>query len=129
MFKPSVLEMTFALGALCILLGFYLVVRGIGTADGESRIKLFGFEVSAGRVGPGVLFAMFGLVLAMGVLVTQTNEPPPSTLTCRDDQKLTGGECVDRGTSAMPKSGPGPTGSEITGPGEQAPHRPRPRLS
>lgn len=57
--------LAFGFGAVCMLLGFYLIVRGIGAADSESTIKLIGIEIRTSRVGPGVLFALFGLVLTI----------------------------------------------------------------
>ena len=55
--------LVFGLGAVCMLLGFFLAVRGIGASESESAIKVIGIEIRASKVGPGVLFALFGLVL------------------------------------------------------------------
>jgi hypothetical protein len=90
MFSETTFLLVFGLGALCMLLGFFLVVRGVGASDSESAIKLIGIEVRASRVGPGVLFAMFGVVLIVTALSKQpgppgqaqaqsTPKPPPST--------------------------------------------------
>lgn len=51
------------LGALSLIMGFILVARGIGTAEGESSIRLVGVEIRMSKVGPGVIFAIFGLAL------------------------------------------------------------------
>ena len=57
--------LAFGFGAFCMLLGFFLIVRGIGASDSESTIKLIGIEIRTSRVGPGVLFSLFGLVLTI----------------------------------------------------------------
>jgi len=57
--------LAFGFGAICMLLGFFLIVRGIGASDSESTIKLIGIEIRTSRVGPGVLFSLFGLVLTI----------------------------------------------------------------
>jgi hypothetical protein len=79
MFSETVFLMVFGLGAACILLGFFLVARNIGAADGESAVKVIGIEVRASKVGPGVLFALFGLVLVVTALVKQGPSGSPAT--------------------------------------------------
>jgi len=69
MFSETSFLLAFGLGAACMLLGFFLVVRGIGTSESESAIKIIGLEIRASRVGPGVLFALFGLVLVVTAMV------------------------------------------------------------
>jgi uncharacterized protein YecT (DUF1311 family) len=54
-----------AFGAVCMLLGFVLIARGIGGEESESTVKLIGIEIRTSRVGPGVVFALFGLVLTI----------------------------------------------------------------
>lgn len=61
--------LVFGLGAVCMLLGFFLAVRGIGASESESAIKVIGIEIRASKVGPGVLFALFGLVLVITAIV------------------------------------------------------------
>src|SRR5688572_30419756 len=61
--------LVFGLGAVCMLLGFFLAVRGIGASESESTIKVIGIEIRASKVGPGVLFALFGLVLVITAIV------------------------------------------------------------
>lgn len=78
MFSETVFLMVFGLGAACILLGFYLVARNIGASDGESAVKVIGIEIRASKVGPGVLFALFGLVLVVTALVKQEPNGAPS---------------------------------------------------
>lgn len=89
MFSETIFLMVFGLGAACILLGFFLVARNVGAADGESAVKVIGIEIRASKVGPGVLFALFGLVLVVTALVklqspggspapTVTASTPPS---------------------------------------------------
>lgn len=75
MFSETTFLLVFGLGALCMLLGFFLVVRGVGASDSESAIKLIGIEVRASRVGPGVLFALFGVVLIVTALSKQPGPP------------------------------------------------------
>ncbi len=65
MFGETSFLLVFGLGAACMMLGFFLVVRGIGTSESESTIKVVGIEIRASKVGPGVLFALFGLVLVV----------------------------------------------------------------
>ncbi len=65
MFGETSFLLVFGLGAACMLLGFFLVVRGIGTSESESAIKIVGIEIRASKVGPGILFALFGLVLVV----------------------------------------------------------------
>jgi hypothetical protein len=68
-FSETSFLLVFGLGAACMLLGFFLVVRGIGTSESESAIKVIGIEIRASKVGPGVLFALFGLVLVITAIV------------------------------------------------------------
>ena len=72
MFNQTTFLLVFGLGAVCMLLGFFLVMRGVGAQDSESTIKLIGIEIRASRVGPGVLFALFGVVL----IITAINKQP-----------------------------------------------------
>lgn len=78
MFSETVFLMVFGLGAACILLGFYLVARNIGASEGESAVKVIGIEIRASKVGPGVLFALFGLVLVVTALVKQEPSKAPA---------------------------------------------------
>jgi hypothetical protein len=86
MFGETSFLLVFGLGAACMLLGFFLVVRGIGTSESESAIKVIGIEIRASKVGPGVLFALFGLVLVVLAIVKQQGPsgaptaaaPPPA---------------------------------------------------
>lgn len=57
--------LAFGFGAVCMLLGFYLIVKGVGDANSESSVKVIGVEIRASKVGPGVVFALFGLVIAI----------------------------------------------------------------
>jgi len=67
----TILYVVLALGVLLILLGVIFVARGIGGADGDSKIKIFGvFEGSLAHMGPGALFALIGLALVI-VAVSQ----------------------------------------------------------
>jgi hypothetical protein len=75
MFSETTFLLVFGLGAVCMLLGFFLVLRGVGSSDSESSIKLIGIEVRASRVGPGVLFALFGVVLIVTALSKQPGGP------------------------------------------------------
>lgn len=69
------------LGALCVLLGFLLVARGVGTTDSESSLRIAGLEFKLSRVGPGILFALIGVVLVyLGIQSadgTRAAMPPP----------------------------------------------------
>lgn len=70
-----------AFGALCMLLGFVLIARGVGGEASESSVKMIGIEIHASRVGPGVVFALFGLVLtlfAIGRLPANAGAPTPA---------------------------------------------------
>src|SRR5690348_2359085 len=78
MFSQTAFLLVFGLGAVCVALGFFLVVRGIGASDSESSVKVVGLELRASRVGPGVLFAMFGVVLIVVALAKQPSEAAPS---------------------------------------------------
>jgi hypothetical protein len=78
MFSETSFLLVFGLGAVCMLLGFFLVVRGIGTSDSESAIKVIGIEIKASKVGPGVLFALFGLVLVITAIAKQQAPAPAS---------------------------------------------------
>ena len=53
----------FAFGALCMILGFFVMVRGIGGENSGGTVKMLGVEISTSHVGQGILFALFGLVL------------------------------------------------------------------
>lgn len=75
MFSETTFLLVFGLGAVCMLLGFFLVLRGVGASDSESSIKLIGIELRASRVGPGVLFALFGVVLIVTALSKQPGGP------------------------------------------------------
>jgi hypothetical protein len=65
-------------GMISLVMGFTLVARGIGSSDGESLIKFFALEIRSSRVGPGVIFASFGIVLtALSLwLLSRTSERP-----------------------------------------------------
>lgn len=78
MFSQTAFLLVFGLGAVCVALGFFLVVRGIGASDSESSVKVVGLELRASRVGPGVLFAMFGVVLIVVALAKQPSGDAPS---------------------------------------------------
>jgi hypothetical protein len=77
-FSQTAFLLVFGLGAVCVALGFFLVVRGIGASDSESSVKVIGLELRASRVGPGVLFAMFGVVLIVTALAKQPSEATPN---------------------------------------------------
>lgn len=77
----SEFHMVFGLGAALMLLGFFLVVRGIGASESESAIKLIGIEIRASRVGPGVLFALFGLVLVITAIIKLSSGAAPAAAT------------------------------------------------
>ncbi len=69
--SATMLYLIFALGVGCIMAGFWMISRGVGGSDGESTIKILGvFEGHLGRMGPGALFALIGLVMVV-VIVTQ----------------------------------------------------------
>ena len=70
--------MALSFGALCMLLGFFLIVRGIGDSDSESSVKVIGVEIRASKVGPGVVFAMFGLVIAVVALSKFPSDAAPA---------------------------------------------------
>jgi hypothetical protein len=55
----------FALGAICMLLGFFTVVRGIGASDSEATVKMLGVEFHASKLGPGLVFSVLGLILVV----------------------------------------------------------------
>ena len=78
MFSETTFLLVFGLGAICMLLGFFLVLRGVGAADSESSIKLIGIEIRASKVGPGILFALFGLVLIVTALSKQPGPDAPA---------------------------------------------------
>ena len=78
MFNQTTFLLVFGLGAVCMLLGFFLVMRGVGAQDSESTIKLIGIEIRASRVGPGVLFALFGVVLIITAINKQPSEGGPA---------------------------------------------------
>ncbi len=65
----------FALGAICMLLGFFTVVRGIGASDSEATVKMLGVEFHASRLGPGLVFSVLGLILVV-VAVSVEKSPP-----------------------------------------------------
>lgn len=100
----------FALGAACMLLGFYSVVRGIGAGDSGTDVKMFGIEISASKLGPGLVFSFLGLIL---VLVAVFVQP-----------KLEGGraEMTAGGAPvAAPAAGPGVTPVTAETPAAPAP--------
>ncbi|WP_372781920.1 hypothetical protein [Phenylobacterium sp.] len=69
----------FALGALCMLLGFFTVVRGIGASDSEATVKMFGVEFHASKLGPGLVFSVLGLILVVvAVSVEKTRSDAPT---------------------------------------------------
>lgn len=78
MFSQTSFLLVFGLGAACMLLGFILVLRGVGASDSESTIKVIGVEIHASKVGPGVLFALFGLVLVVVAIVKQPGPGAPA---------------------------------------------------
>jgi hypothetical protein len=61
----------FALGAVCMLLGFFTVARGVGAGDSQTTIKMFGIEFSASKLGPGLVFALLGLILVLVAVFVQ----------------------------------------------------------
>lgn len=69
----------FGLGALCMLLGFFTVVRGIGAADSATTVKMFGIEFSASKLGPGLVFSVLGLILVV-VAVSLQAKPASNTV-------------------------------------------------
>jgi hypothetical protein len=72
----------FALGAICMLLGFFTVVRGIGASDSEATVKMLGVEFHASKLGPGLVFSVLGLILVV-VAVSVEKSPadkPAATL-------------------------------------------------
>ena len=104
MFSETTFLLVFGLGALCMLLGFFLVLRGVGSSDSESSIKLIGIEVRASRVGPGVLFALFGVVLIVTALSKQPGGP---TLQAEAPKEQPKPPAADPATPANPPQSPG----------------------
>jgi hypothetical protein len=72
----------FALGAICMLLGFFTVVRGIGASDSEATIKMLGIEFHASKLGPGLVFSVLGLILVVVAVSVEKNstDRPAATL-------------------------------------------------
>jgi hypothetical protein len=72
----------FALGAICMLLGFFTVVRGIGVSDSEATVKMFGVEFHASKLGPGLVFSVLGLILVVVAVSVEKGggEKPAATL-------------------------------------------------
>ncbi len=62
-----------ALGATCLLFGFFIIVRGIGVDESQGTFKVAGMEISTSKVGPGILFAMLGVFL---IVVAVIRLPP-----------------------------------------------------
>jgi hypothetical protein len=58
-----------ALGATCLLFGFFIIVRGIGVDESQGTFKVAGMEISTSKVGPGILFAMFGVFLIVVAVI------------------------------------------------------------
>jgi hypothetical protein len=54
------------LGGLCLVGGFVLISRGVGGHAAAGSVRFLGLEFKLSRVGPGVLFALFGVVLVLG---------------------------------------------------------------
>ena len=61
------------LGAVCLALGFFIIVRGIGAAESGGTFKFLGFEMTTSKVGPGILFSMFGVFLIVVALIKMPN--------------------------------------------------------
>ncbi len=55
----------FVLGAACMLLGFIVILKGVGASDSETTLKMFTIEFRASRLGPGLVFAILGLILVI----------------------------------------------------------------
>jgi hypothetical protein len=72
----------FALGAICMLLGFFTVVRGIGASDSEATIKMLGIEFHASKLGPGLVFSVLGLILVVVAVSVEKGsaDKPAATL-------------------------------------------------
>jgi hypothetical protein len=72
----------FALGAICMLLGFFTVVRGIGASDSEATVKMFGVEFHASKLGPGLVFSVLGLILVVVAVSVEKGpaDKPAATL-------------------------------------------------
>ena len=72
----------FALGAICMLLGFFTVVRGIGASDSEATVKMLGVEFHASKLGPGLVFSVLGLILVVVAVSVEKGggEKPAATL-------------------------------------------------
>ncbi len=66
------------LGALCLVAGFYLVVRGIGGKESQGSIKLLGATLEFSNVGQGIVFAALG-VLLVGLALYRPSEADPGT--------------------------------------------------
>ena len=64
-----------SLGGLCLLLGFFIIVRGIGVSESEGSFKFLGIELRTSKVGPGILFSMFGVFL---IVIAIVQMPPPT---------------------------------------------------
>jgi hypothetical protein len=60
---PQIVET--AIGALCLLGGFVLAAAGVGSEKSDSSVKFLGMEIKLERVGPGVIFAVLGVVLVV----------------------------------------------------------------
>jgi hypothetical protein len=73
--EPVLIFGVFALGAICMLLGFFTVVRGIGASDSEATVKMLGIEFHASKLGPGLVFSVLGLILVV-VAVSVEKSPP-----------------------------------------------------
>lgn len=65
----------FALGAACMLLGFFVIIKGIGASDSETTLKLFGIEFRASKLGPGLVFSILGLILVIVAAESTASAP------------------------------------------------------
>lgn len=113
--------LAFGFGAVCMLLGFYLIVRGIGTADSESTIKLIGIEIRTSRVGPGVLFALFGLVLTIIAVQKLPSDSAPGQKTATGPAPPSSGAPA---SGAAPASAAGPAIPVADQPVDSSPPKP-----
>jgi hypothetical protein len=108
--NPVLIFGVFALGAICMLLGFFTVVRGIGASDSEATVKMLGVEFHASKLGPGLVFSVLGLILVV-VAVSVEKSPadkPAATLASGPAPAPVGGAPSDQPIQAAPAAASAP---------------------
>jgi hypothetical protein len=107
----------FALGALCMLLGFFTVAKGIGAGDSQTTIKMFGIEFRAERLGPGLVFSLLGLILVLVAVFVQPklNGQAPAAVA---------GAVVAPAAANVAGAAPAASPSQASAPASQAPSAP-----